>query len=73
MGWGQGTLCKKGALWGTMPTVADMGRRTCASQYLGAQKSDLKEGIKGYEVAGWGQGKDWALGSSQHVSLLLED
>lgn len=56
MGWGQGTRCKEGTLWGIMPTVADMGGRGRASQYLGAQKSDLKEGIKGYEVAGWGQG-----------------
>lgn len=55
MGWGQGTRCKEGTLWGIMPTVADMGRRERASQYLGAQ-NDLKEGIKGYEVAGWGQG-----------------
>lgn len=36
--------------------VADMGRRRRARQYLGTQESDLKEGIKGYEVAGLGAG-----------------
>lgn len=56
MGWGQGTRFKEGTLWGAVPTVADMGRRRRVSQYLEAQKSDLKESIKGYEVAGWGQG-----------------
>lgn len=72
MGWGQGTRSKEGALWGAMPTVVNMGRRGRASQYLGAQKSDLKEGIKGYEVAGWGRAKigHWEAAS---MSLLLED